>query len=110
MYLLHLFFLSLFNDVLFYNDLNQVEFPLIQFFESFLRLPFFPNGVPLWFISMVCFAIILNLLTLKMTQHYFTGFGFKASEEISPTVLAENDFTTREAELVRYVVCRPRLQ
>jgi len=109
-YLLHLFFLSLFNDVLFYNDLNQVEFPLIQFFESFLRLPFFPNGVPLWFISMVCFAIILNLLTLKMTQHYFIGFGFKASEEISPTVLAENDFTTREAELVRYVVCRPRLQ
>ncbi len=97
-------FLSLFNDVLFYNSLSQAEFPLIQFAENIIKLPFFPQGIPLGFISMVCFVFAFNLLTLIMIQRYFTGITSKAEGEISATAVAEHNLTAREAELVRYVV------
>lgn len=97
-------FLSLFNDVLFYNNLNQAEFPTIPIIEGFKDLPFLPRSIPFGLISMFFFIFIFNLLTLKMTQHYFTKSGFTAKSEIAAAVLEENELTPREAELIRYLI------
>ena len=64
-------FLSLFNDILFYNNLIQTEFPTISMIEGFKNLPFFPQHIPTGFISMVFFIFIFNLLTLKNDQTLF---------------------------------------
>ncbi|MGE5605659.1 MAG: LuxR C-terminal-related transcriptional regulator [Bacteroidota bacterium] len=97
-------FLSLFNDVLFYNNLLRAEFPTIPIIEGFLDLPFLSRHIPTGFISMVFFILIFNLLTLKMTQYYFTRSGFIAKPELAAAVIEEHDLTPREAELVRYII------
>lgn len=97
-------FLSLFNDILFYHNLLRAEFPTIPIIEGFAALPFLPHRIPFGFISMVLFILIFNMLTLKMTRHYFTKPGFTVEPQIAAAALQEYDLSPREVELIRYVI------
>lgn len=97
-------FLSLFNDILFYYNLVYAEFPIIPIIDGFNKLPFWPWTIPIGFLSMVFFIFVFNLLTLKITQHYFTKSGYAAKAELAAAVMEEHDLTPREMELVRYII------
>lgn len=96
--------LSLFNDVLFYNNLVGAEFPMIPLVERLDNLSFWPRRIPAGFISMAFFIFIFNLLTLKMTRNYFSKSGNAVQQEIAPSLVEEYDLSLREVQVIRYLV------
>lgn len=97
-------FFSLFNDILFYYNLVQAEFPMIPMIDNYKNLPFWPWRIPTGFISMVYFIFVFNILTLKMTQYYFTKTGLKTESETAVAVLNDYNLTPRETELVALLI------
>lgn len=97
-------FLSLFNDILFYYNWVHAEFPMIPIIDGFDHIPFWPWRIPVGFISMFYFIFVFNLLTLKMTQYYFTRSGAKARTEIAAASLERYNLSPREEEIIRYLI------
>lgn len=97
-------FLSLFNDILFYYNLVRAEFPMIPIIDGFNHLSFWPWRIPTGFISMVYFIFVFNLLTLKMTQYYFTKTGFRAELEMAAPMLEHYNLTPREKGLIDLLI------